>query len=155
KAQSGFQIGFAGSGLDLSISPGRMYVDGMLCELQTPSALLYSGQPSYPNPPPLSAMAPGIYLAYLDVWLRHVTALEDPQLREPALAGADTTTRTQNLWQVKLLKLPDNTPPDSVLSFPSLLPPSNVQLRARTQPTAAGQSGYRRLQNQLYRVEVH
>ena len=38
---------------------------------------------------------PGIYLAYLDVWDRHITYLEDPDIQESALGGPDTTTRVQ------------------------------------------------------------
>jgi hypothetical protein len=44
----------------------------------------------------------GIYLAYLDVWERGITAVEDPQIREAALGGPDTTTRIKTVWQVKI-----------------------------------------------------
>ena len=44
-------------------------------------------------------------LAYLDVWGRHVTALDDPRLREVALGGPDTDTRLKRVWQVKVLPL--------------------------------------------------
>lgn len=94
---------------DLAISRGRYYVDGILCE--TPHAderteLSYYKQPFYapeelPNPP---------YLVYLDVWERHISHVEDkavdedpriPGIREVALGGPDTTTRSQVVWQVK------------------------------------------------------
>ena len=42
------------------------------------------------------------HLAYLDVWEREVTYLEDPDLVEVAV-GVDTTARTQTAWQVRLL----------------------------------------------------
>jgi hypothetical protein len=38
---------------------------------------------------------------YADVWDRPVTALERPELMDPALHGADTATRSQTLLQVK------------------------------------------------------
>ena len=43
---------------------------------------------------------------YLDVWERHVTALEDDDIREKALGGADTTTRCKVVWQVKVDAVP-------------------------------------------------
>src|SRR5207247_837956 len=45
---------------------------------------------------------------YLDVWQRHLTALDDPLIREVALGGPDTTTRAQVVWQVRVL--PVKTP---------------------------------------------
>ncbi|HEX6911791.1 MAG TPA: DUF6519 domain-containing protein [Longimicrobium sp.] len=42
-------------------------------------------------------------LAYLDLWERPVTWLEDPDIREVALEGPDTTTRTQLVAQVRIL----------------------------------------------------
>ena len=44
-------------------------------------------------------------LVYLDVWQRHITALDDKLLREVALGGPDTTTRLKTVWQVKALPL--------------------------------------------------
>ena len=38
---------------------------------------------------------------YLDVWQRHITAIEDPSILESALNGPDTTTRLQTIWQIK------------------------------------------------------
>ena len=38
---------------------------------------------------------------YLDVWERHITAIEDPSLREKALRAGDTCTRAKIVWQVK------------------------------------------------------
>ena len=59
----------------------------------------YLNQPDYDSPPPLER---GLsYLAYLDVWEDHVTALEDPEIHETALGRADTTTRAKVVWQVR------------------------------------------------------
>ena len=38
----------------------------------------------------------------MDVWKRHITALDDDYIREKALGGPDTTTRLKTLWQVRL-----------------------------------------------------
>lgn len=175
QADAGFEIGVSDDGTDLTISPGRFYVDGILCEVEnlsvpilsfpeanevevdaltldgrhlepgqwvevlipdaasqlvrinsidietrivtledavTTSAdpesrlrlvVTYSSQPDYPNPvPALEGEAPiaaGTYLAYLDVWHRLITVLEDASVREVALGGPDTTTRTKTIDQ--------------------------------------------------------
>jgi hypothetical protein len=67
----------------------------------------------------------------LDVWTRHVTALEDPQLREVALSGPDTTTRTQTVWQVRLLKLEQALAQLDSANLPARLPASTARMAAR------------------------
>ncbi|MBW4659733.1 MAG: tail fiber domain-containing protein [Drouetiella hepatica Uher 2000/2452] len=64
--------------------------------------LTYKTQSDHPNSEP---SANGLHLAYLDVWQRHITTIEDPGLREPALNLPDTTTRTKTVWQLKLQPL--------------------------------------------------
>lgn len=198
---SGFEVTFTYDRSDLLISPGHMYVDGMLCELEEEEAIpvlsivkgrikvkladvdnspcpfkkdhwieliykngqrlfdkngrpagfikvtgvevdqekqevflstdwsnlnqgrdvfkvrpvvTYLTQPGYPQPDPLitQLQTPDktenkyvVFLAYLDVWQRQITALDDPGIREVALGGADTAQRTQTFWQVKLLPI--------------------------------------------------
>jgi hypothetical protein len=83
---------------DFLVDAGRYYVDGLLVENEEP--LLYVRQPDWQGP----KMAVGkVYLAYLDVWERHITYIEDDSIREKALGGPDTTTRVKVTWQVKLL----------------------------------------------------
>lgn len=72
---------------DLAISPGRIYVDGELYE--NPRWTRYGEQSDLPLAP--MPTAAGRYIAYLDGWERHLTALERPELREVALGGPDTT----------------------------------------------------------------
>ena len=69
----------------------------------------YRFQPNLPAPPALAPSAGAKDLLYLDVWQRHVTALEDPDILEPALRGPDTTTRTQTVWQLRVLHVPSAT----------------------------------------------
>src|SRR5215217_6505924 len=69
----------------------------------------YTTQPDYPNPTGLDLedLEPNesrTDLVYLDVWQRHITAIEDPDILEVALGGPDTTTRVKTVWQVKVLK---------------------------------------------------
>src|SRR5262249_10985339 len=99
-------------------------------------------------------IAAGTYQAYLDVWERHITPIEAPAIREVALGGPDTCTRAKIVWQLKLRAASD-------CSLPA--PPASGALAARaklpstgTNPsTTAPGSSYRRLENQLYRVEIH
>jgi Family of unknown function (DUF6519) len=51
----------------------------------------------------------GKYIVYLDVWEREITWLDDRHLREVALGGVDTATRTKIVWQVKLLQVREDS----------------------------------------------
>ncbi len=144
-----------------TIGAGRYYVDGSLCENEQTLAL--DQQPDLPGfALPTDA---GRYIAYLDVWQRHITTLEDASLREVALGGPDTTTRTKTIWQVKLLgALPASlTCQDEPEAWKNLLLAKTGQLSARAQAAPPDQNaclvppsaGFRRLENQLYRVEIH
>lgn len=145
-------------------------------EVKLRRVITYSSQPDFPTQntsADLATLVPGNYLAYLDVWERHITAMDDPVIREVALDVPDTTTRTQTVWQLKL------RPTESSLE-PALaakdLPGTSEDLpqdwqdfekterqrmplmNARLSPTQGrGQSGLAnsRLKNHLYRVEIH
>src|SRR5207247_7462938 len=113
----GFKIEISGGAL--TIGRGRIYVDGLPAEnhgkpplefdavLSEPRGTLpvpYDQQPYFPNANDV-APAPtggGPYLVYLDVWEREVTYLQVPELTEKAVA-VDTTTRSQIVWQVRVL----------------------------------------------------
>jgi hypothetical protein len=101
-ADAGFAVSTDGN--TLTIGAGRIYVHGILCENE--SQLDYAAQSDFPNaavPQNIlnDAKAP-LGLVYLDVWNRHITALDDNRLQEKALSGPDTTTRAKTLWQVKV-----------------------------------------------------
>lgn len=145
-------------GVDLEIGAGRYYVDGILVENDAPQLL--SQQPDLPE---WTAPAPGTYAAYLDVWERHLTAVEREELREVALGGPDTSTRARTVWQVRLEEAEGGA---TCALYPSGWTPgggSTGLLRARANPAAVTtddcmvpeDGGYRRLENQLYRVEIH
>ncbi len=126
-----FEITASSSGVTntLMIGPGRMYVDGLLAENHgDPAALEWdpalgemSDAPQPPLPsattgavdytqqpymPPPTALPPGNgpFLAYLDVWVRPVDYINDPNLIDAAV-GVDSTGRLQTAWQVQLLDL--------------------------------------------------
>ena len=110
------------------------------------------------------------HLVYLDVWRRHVTAVEDPAIREVALGGPDTATRVQTVWAVRLLA--DGARPldvgeigchDRLEAWETLTAPRDARMSAQAEaevepddPCAvAPEAGYRGLENRLYRVEIH
>jgi Family of unknown function (DUF6519)/Right handed beta helix region len=111
------------------------------------------------------------HIAYLDVWRRHITAIEDPHLREVALGGPDTATRVQTAWSLRILRDPQGEPVDAGQigchddhpAWNALTAPSGGRMSARAEaapdpedPCAiAPEAGYRGLENRLYRVEVH
>jgi hypothetical protein len=139
-------------------------------DLQLRCITTYLTQPDYPVPDIEKLRGGESYLVYLDVWERHISYLEDAgdlNIREVALGGPDTATRTKVVWQVKVLKpVPQKqvqgTNPNQVIIVPkpSL---SQVYLRARAkqeQPPSdpcliQPDARYRGAENQLYRVEVH
>lgn len=149
---------------DLTISPGHMYVGGVLCENERTVRL--SAQPDLPGGADVFENA-GANLVYVDVWQRHVTALDDPLLRESALGGPDHATRTKTVWQVKVAQPGDVPEGATCATLPAGWAPasaaSSARLRAWAQPSqiqtdecmVPARGGYRRLENQLYRVEIH
>lgn len=139
---------------ELGIGTGRLYVDGIMCENAAPATAVLPFEA-----PPGEAAEPALALAYLDVWERHVTALEDPRLREPALGGPDTATRTRTVWRVALLPVappPGDPPPQAAGPRLDWRPAWErfVAGRARRALMAAAVAGGQQA-NQLYRVEVH
>ncbi len=161
KKNAGFLVETAPGG-DLTLSEGRIYVGGLLCETE---ATTYQTQPDLPNPPPIDAEEERVDLVYLDVWQRHMTAVEDPDLLEEALGGADTTTRLQTVWQVKVRLGVEETECDGEFEPWPPLPPLDQRGRLSADTTAtpdesdpcliAPGGGYHGLENRLYRVEIH
>lgn len=149
---------------DFVIGAGRYYVDGLLCE--NPGPLLYSEQPGYPFDAKTTKEALAAlegFIIYLDVWERHICAVEDPRIAEVALGGPDTTTRAQLTWQVRVLLPQPDGGNGGVATLEQLLGRNVPQLAARAEPPAGSNdpctvdpaARYRGLENQLYRLEVH
>lgn len=150
----GFKI--TANGNKLKVGKGHYYVAGRLC--------WNDHEFDIEN---IEDIREGTYLAYLDVWERHVTWLEDTDIREVALGGPDTATRTQLVSQVKLMPV-DNGADCSAFSKENWVPDdqhmSTGKMRAQSNPVPNSpddicaptpQSGYTGLENQLYRVEIH
>lgn len=169
---SGCGFTLAAKGSDFTIGTGHYYVGGLLCENDR-DKVSYFNQEDYPSPGNL--LPAKSYLTYLDVWERHITALEESAIREVALGGPDTATRAKLVWQVRVeAKLPDgsdipaaSTPADILKQWPKWVKTWNgqaaCQLKVRLKPgqaytdpcTISPDSMYRGQENQLYRVEIH
>jgi hypothetical protein len=157
---SAFKIVSDGRG-GLMIGRGRIYVDGLLADNHGTGPLFWDGvldeqygegpisyiqQPYLPAAPELPRSG-GPYLVYLDVWQREVTVAEDPDLADPALGGADTTTHLQTVWQVKLREA-SSTRAKRPLDGDRKFTPALSRL-------SVAPGAYTGLENHLYRVEVH
>jgi hypothetical protein len=163
---AGFKITVDSDG-KLVIGKGRFYADGILCENEDVTG--YLQQPDLPDAPePGNALETSpVGIVYLDVWERHLTALDDPRIREVALGGPDTATRSRVVWQVKILPIKPRrgdqpTCAGDLPEWDLLIAPRDATLNARTQSPEADSpclipptAGYQRSENQLYRVEVH
>jgi hypothetical protein len=170
-------VGFQLTDVDgvLTVTAGRYYVGGILVENHHDCA--YNAQP-YWKPAADDGLLKDakdqtgkVYWLYLDVWERHITAIEDDSIREAALGGPDTSTRAQVVWQVKAQYTENATLGENgeisgamcgepLADLPSL---GRAQLAARVDPghkiedacVTPPESKFRGLENQLYRVEIH
>lgn len=154
EADPGFGITFAAGGF--KIGGGRYYADGILCENE--ADVEFDAQADYPGQ---ADPTTGVQLFYLDVWEEHLTALEDTYIREVALNGPDTATRQRVVWQVKTHALPAGVTTCEA-AMAQLLPATSARLQTRAKTlddteacTVKPGSSYKRLENQLYRFEVH
>lgn len=174
----GFRVTVAGG--VVTIGPGRMYVDGLLAENHGSGtlsfdqilaeetgvdAINYLTQPYWQTPDSLPST--GTHLAYLDVWTREITSVEDPGLIEPALGGPDTSGRTQTVWQVRLLNdvgtgactADDDAIPgwlDTIRPSAGRLTSDTIEVPDDDDPCELPPiGGFRGLENQTYRIEVH
>ncbi|KZC19330.1 MULTISPECIES: DUF6519 domain-containing protein [Rhodanobacter] len=96
---------------DWQLAPGHFYVDGILCVNEaactlaqqpyapTPDYGVADGKSGFENPPQG-------YALWLDVWERHLCAVEAPGIADAALDGVDTASRAQVVWQLRMLDQP-------------------------------------------------
>jgi hypothetical protein len=162
------------------IARGRYYADGLLAENE--NFVPFFKQPSVLtiSPDALKKMqgdAKGPVVIYLDVWERHITAIEHNPIREIALGGPDTTTRARVTWVLRArvptpaeakTKLPPskaNIPKvqaafdlwsDAQAQNRGLMRAGIAQQATSDDPCAnSPESVYHGRENQLYRVEIH
>lgn len=150
--------------------PGRLYVDGIACQKEAFET--YFNQHAYPEALAITPADTRIDLVYLDVWQRHITTIEDPEIREVALGGPDTTTRLQTTAQVKVLSGAADASSNRLdcAKIPQVLKDKFAKLTATglgtlstlvAAPTIADNlceiapdTDYLGLDNRLYRVEI-
>ena len=165
---SGFQVSFAKKATtfpvekepdkdrslpDLYLHAGQYYANGFVCTLD--ETISFEEQKYFPGAADhkkaaLTDKDSDRWLLYLLVWERHLTAIEDPELAEPSLGGTDTTTRTQMVWQVKMLQLEErHVHPHTVTELPEW----QRLVRRRNIPIQMNQ-GYA-AENELFRIEIH
>jgi hypothetical protein len=164
------------------IAPGSYHLDGLVLDARGGGRFPFAtfpepaGFPWDDSPPtvPLGGLLPGALaagtrlVAYAEGWERHITAVEDPGIREEALGARDTTTRTELLGQVKLATLTGVLPPgaaaagvlreafDTVEFSGGRLTIEVPETTPTTDPCALPElAGYSGSDNRLYRVEVH
>jgi len=155
-ADSGSDDFYIQGGDGTSKAAGRYYVQGYAAVKE--GFETYNTQRDYPEPPAIDLAEGAQHLAYLDVWQRTVTVVEDPALLEVALGGPDTTSREQLVSQVKLLAAADCETDIARI----LRPGGSGTLSTGLSPDAAQgecdfkpELDYTGLENALYRVEIH
>lgn len=141
---SGFQL-TPGQGLSgWPLTAGHFYVDGILCENTADCTL--GAQPHAPTPVDSAgswSQPPASFVLWLDVWERHVSAIEAPSLLDLALDGVDTASRAQTIWQIRLLGL------DA-----SALAPITAALKLRLQAAGNDANAAATINNQLAQVDA-
>lgn len=166
KKNGGFKIEINQNKSDLLIATGRIYAGGLLFESEAGTTYLH--QPHLPQPDTSmfdGTLANGVYIAYLEGWQREINYLDDPEIQEVAIGEADTTTRLQNVWQVKLLKVNSTgnaTCKTDFQEWNSLIAKPSGLLNARTSQTNDAirpciippKGGFTSLENQLYRIQI-
>ncbi|WP_156171269.1 DUF6519 domain-containing protein [Dyella japonica] len=142
---SGFQVTAGQGGLSgWPLKAGHFYVDGILCENDADCTL--GAQPYAPTPLDIAGswtQPPASFALWVDVWERHVSAIEAPSLLDLALDGVDTASRAQTIWQVRLLGL-DASPLDII----------TAALKLRLQAAGNDASASAAINNQLTQVDA-
>jgi Family of unknown function (DUF6519) len=104
----GFAIATQPHVTDWQLSAGHFYADGILCVNDAMCTL--STQPYAPTPDDMVyggnlVDPPDSFALWLDVWERHLCAVEAPEISDTALNGVDTASRAQVVWQARMLAL--------------------------------------------------
>ncbi|NYT32055.1 DUF6519 domain-containing protein [Rhizobium sp. WYCCWR 11128] len=157
---SAFAIQAGGGPLNLSIQPGHGFLDGW--RLDNMAACTLATQPHPRNGD--AATLPSVVA--IKALIRHVDPVEEPAFADKALGDAQASGRLIADWQVlpqpvhgsvSCATVPQNA------DWLRLTAPSSGSIAVTVQPSVPGtdpcslmpQGGYTRLENLLYRLEVH
>lgn len=146
---------------------GWAVVDGIVARLlpeNTENDFGYDNQADFPNPPKLIDDMPTFL--YVDVWERPVLWLEDDELRDLALHGADTCFRSQTMAQIKYCRAVGGAPLTGECDDPDKNPQigtARIGLELRSEndtadncdPCATDIRVDGGIGNYLFRLEVH
>jgi hypothetical protein len=162
----GFALALDDKTDNISISPGRYYVDGLMVENAGPTPFAKTITDIRSGNKPVAV--------YLDVWERLITAIEDDLIREKALGGPDTASRAKVEWAVRPLlggEINLETSPTTKLKSARSQFQDWIEKRRATRPllradlmkeepnddpcACSPDPGYRGFENELYRVEIH
>ncbi|THB70776.1 MAG: hypothetical protein D6B28_08595 [Gammaproteobacteria bacterium] len=151
----------ASQGTSYKLQPGTITVNGEVADLRSPDGdnepFAFEKQIDLPGLDKLPNKSVNIYA---DIWDRPVMSLEDEDLLDPALFGADTCTRTQRMVQIKCSKLSDD--PQSTAINPTC-GNAKLQLKNRTVDVEGDSfdvdtlatSSVQKSGNYIFRLEVH
>lgn len=164
-AECGFEITVdVGGSLAFGIGRGRYYVDGILCDADDNATKFDIKELG--NQDRVFFDVSFEYLVYVDVWEQYINAVEDPNILEPALGGAETSGRSKVVWSFHIMAL-QKPAGDSIITGALQRLQSNqgrngrLKVETKTDDHNDGpcilppNAGFRGLENQLYRVEVH
>lgn len=163
------------SGSNFGIGAGSLYAEGL--HVRNATATSYTAQSSIAGllPSLTSILADGAEgLVYVEALLRPASLTQDPNLSEPALAGADTVVRENIAWTVRVVPLAgigmgrsqlitalDTNQPVTITPWQGTTGglDADVQTEAEaTDPSPCEMpptAGYLDQLNRLYRVEIH
>ncbi|UWU14079.1 DUF6519 domain-containing protein [Rhizobium sullae] len=157
---SAFAIQAGGGPLNLSIQPGHGFLDGW--RLDNMAACTLATQPHPRNGD--AATLPSVVA--IKALIRHVDPVEEPAFADKALGDAQASGRLIADWQVLPQPVHGSvscaTAPQNA-DWLRLTAPSSGSIAVTVQPSVPGtdpcslmpQGGYTRLENLLYRLEVH
>jgi len=112
----------------------------------------------------LQSLPDGQYGVIFTSWDREVTDIDDPAIVETALNGAETATRLQSAWRIDVVQVdPGLSVASCDIEVPNFPPEHNGRVAVFLDAATAADNpcvlpdagGYRGLEHQLYRVEVH
>jgi hypothetical protein len=89
--------------LDFGLEAGTLYLGGLRLERAAPGRYLRQGDwLRGPTPAPAAPVDGRRDLVWVEAWEQPVSAVEDGEIREPALGGPDTTTRLRVMHRIRV-----------------------------------------------------
>lgn len=159
---SGFRIVSGTSAANFDIGAGHGYLDGWL--LENPAIAKLATQPHPRAGDTVTAPA----IVAIRALVRHIDPVEDPALADVALGDAQASGRALNDWQVFPLSIGGGAAISCASAadrteWANLIKPSTGTMRVIKQASGPSSDpcsltpggGYTRLENLLYRIEVH